>query len=112
MLQNWEATIERWMPWGRRPNSGRKSRTMGWRPAAKQAEHPSEGNGVVEVAPDSEQSALEGLDPRQLTPPEPKPGRRVGRQRDIGPAPGGAFPHPRDVVGAANLPGVAEVAEL
>ena len=53
------------------------------RTAAAQAEHPLEGDGVVEVAPDVQPPAAERVDAGELALAQRQPGRGVGGDRDV-----------------------------
>jgi hypothetical protein len=76
------------------------------------AEHPLEGDGVVQVAADAETPLLEGVDSRQLALAKRQPGGCVGGDRDIGSPAGDALAHPGAVRRATHLPRVSEVAQL
>src|SRR5207248_92689 len=82
------------------------------RPAARQPEQPLEGHGIVEVAPDLQLAALERLHSGQLAAPQPGPRLGVGGDGHIRPAPAGSLADPGGVAGAADLPGMPQIAEL
>ena len=82
------------------------------RAAAGEPEHALEGDGVVEVAAHRQQPALEGLDAGEVALAQRQPGLGVGGQGHVRLVAGGALADPGAVAGAADLPGVPEVAEL
>jgi hypothetical protein len=81
------------------------------RPPGGQAEQPLEADGAVEVAADVEQALREGFDARQLAAAQAQPRLGVRPDHDVRAAAGDALADARTELGAADLPGVAHVAQ-
>jgi hypothetical protein len=81
------------------------------RAAGGQAEEPLEADRAVEVAARVEPPLPEGLDPGDVAAAQLQPGLGVGADHDVGPAAGDALANAGAMGGAADLPGVAHVAE-
>src|SRR6185503_4042903 len=79
--------------------------------AAGQREAALEGQGAVEIAADVEEALQERLGARQRALAQAQPGLGVGPDRHVRPAPRDALADRRLLLGQADLPRLAHVAE-
>ena len=80
--------------------------------APGESEHAFKADRVIEVAADRQAALSERVDPRHRALAERQPGPGVSRDRDVGAATGRPLANAGGVAGAADLPCVAEVAQL